>query len=72
MMKAIEAVIDASGQVHLKENIRLCGPRRAIVTILDDEATVVDETVLLSERALALDWDRPEEDEAWSHLQQEP
>jgi hypothetical protein len=27
------------------------------------------ENALLSEAALAEDWDRPEEDEAWSHLQ---
>lgn len=26
-------------------------------------------TMLLSERALAVDWDRPEEDEAWASLQ---
>ncbi|MCI0486973.1 MAG: type II toxin-antitoxin system PemK/MazF family toxin [Blastocatellia bacterium] len=29
------------------------------------------ETALLSEHALAEDWMRPEEDEAWSHLQPE-
>jgi hypothetical protein len=29
----------------------------------------VPETPLLSEPALAKDWNRPEEDEAWSHLQ---
>jgi hypothetical protein len=28
------------------------------------------ESALLSEAALAEDWNRPEEDEAWSHLQQ--
>ena len=27
------------------------------------------ETALLSEAALAKDWERPEEDEAWKHLQ---
>lgn len=27
------------------------------------------ETMFLSEPALAKDWDRPEEDEAWAHLQ---
>jgi hypothetical protein len=32
----------------------------------------VSETALLSEPALAEDWNRPEEDEAWSHLQQVP
>lgn len=30
----------------------------------------VDEVELLSEQSLAEDWNRPEEDEAWSHLQQ--
>ena len=36
---------------------------------LDDEETIG--TALLSEASLAVDWDRPEEDEAWSHLQPE-
>jgi hypothetical protein len=30
----------------------------------------VHEAALLSEAALAEDWNRPEEDVAWSHLQQ--
>lgn len=29
----------------------------------------IAETVLLSEPALAEDWNRPEEDKAWAHLQ---
>jgi hypothetical protein len=70
-MRAIEAVVGVDGLVRLKEEIRLASPRRAIVTILDDEALTIDETALLSEQALAVDWDRPEEDEAWLHLQQE-
>jgi large-conductance mechanosensitive channel len=32
----------------------------------------VSATALLSEQALAEDWNRPEEDEAWSHLQKVP
>jgi hypothetical protein len=32
----------------------------------------IPETALLSEQALAEDWNRPEEDAAWSHLQQVP
>ena len=28
----------------------------------------ISETMLLSEAALAKDWDTPEEDEAWAHL----
>ena len=29
----------------------------------------VNDTVLLSEKVLKTDWDRPEEDEAWKNLQ---
>lgn len=47
--------------------------RRIIITILNEEPA--DEEVnlaLLSEPALTQDWDRPEEDAAWSHLVQLP
>jgi hypothetical protein len=71
MIQTIEAVIDENGKVHLLESVRLTEARRALVTILEEEpATEVSETALLSEQALAEDWNRPEEDEAWSHLQQ--
>jgi len=47
--------------------------RRVLVTILDEEQVFpVDEVTLLSEAALAEDWNRPEEDAAWSHLQPAP
>jgi hypothetical protein len=43
-----------------------------IVTILEEEEQISTiETSVLSERALAEDWNNPEEDKAWSHLQQE-
>jgi hypothetical protein len=67
MIRTVEAVVDASGNIRLLEDIQLTGPRRAFVTILDD-APRSEETALLSEQALA-DWHRPEEDAAWSHLQ---
>ena len=70
MIKSVEAVIDERGNVRLLKSVRLKGVRRAIVMILDDAPfRVVHETALLSERALAEDWNRPEEEEAWSHLQ---
>jgi len=73
MMRTIEAVIDEQGQVRLLEPVELQTPRRALVTILEDEASeLVHETALLSEPSLAEDWNRPEEDAAWSHLQQAP
>jgi hypothetical protein len=72
VIRTVEAVIDEQGVVHLLENVHLPAARRALVTILEEEpATQPNETALLSEVALAVDWDRPEEDEAWSHLQQE-
>ena len=47
--------------------------RRAFVTILDDEPELSAlETAMLSEAALAVDWNTAEEDEAWSHLAQLP
>ncbi len=73
MIQTFEAVIDENGRVQLLESVRLPEARRALVTILEEEpATEVSETALLSEQALAEDWNRPEEDEAWSHLQQVP
>jgi hypothetical protein len=70
MIKTVEAVIDETGQVRLLESINLPAARRALVTILEEEpATSISETALLSESALAEDWNKPEEDTAWSHLQ---
>ena len=72
MIQTIEAVIDEQGKVKLLQNVRLPRGRRALVTILEEKlADKVSETALLSEEALAEDWARPEEDEAWSHLQLE-
>lgn len=68
MLKSIEARIETNGQVVLLESIRLPRPCRAIVTIIEEPE--VSETELLSEAALGESWNRQEEDEAWSHLQQ--
>jgi len=67
MFKSFEAIIEADGKVHLSEPVQLNSAHLAIVTIIDEP--LVSETALLSESALAKDWDRLEEDEAWSHLQ---
>lgn len=69
MIRTLEAVVDAHGRVQLLEPLSLEGEHRALVTILEEEPAIhPEETALLSEAALA-DWNRPEEDEAWSHLQ---
>jgi len=70
MIQTIEAVIDEQGNVRLLEPIRVGEARRALVLILEEQPTAgVSETALLSEPALGEDWNRPEEDEAWAHLQ---
>jgi hypothetical protein len=72
MIRTVEAVIDEKGNVKLLEPVQLSSKRRALVTILEDSSMVLaNETALLSEPALAEDWNRPEEDAAWSHLQQD-
>jgi hypothetical protein len=68
MFQTIEAIVDEKGAVRLLETVHLPEARRALVTILEDQAEIPDETALLSEQALA-DWNRREEDAAWSYLQ---
>ena len=68
MLRTIEATIDKDGRVHLQQKILLTEAHRALVTILDEPAYLVAETALLSEAALADDWNRREEDQAWAHL----
>ncbi len=70
-MQTVEATIDETGSVRLLRSIVMRRPARALVTILDGDVTASPayETALLSEAALAEDWNRPEEDFAWQHLQ---
>lgn len=70
MLRTIEAVIDENGNVRLLEAVQLPAGRRALVTVLDESGVRPDEAALLSERSLGVDWDRPEEDAAWAHLQE--
>lgn len=71
MLQTVSAIIDPSGNVTLLEPVELQGSRQALVTILMNEPNEDRmETALLSESALA-DWNRPEEDAAWSYLQSE-
>ena len=70
MVRTLEAVIEEDGKVRLLEPIQIDVARRALVTVLDEEPRpALDECTRLSEPALAEDWNRPEEDAAWSHLQ---
>jgi hypothetical protein len=69
MIQTVEAVVDVNGRVRLLGEVSVPGPRRALVTILEEPAVVPGEAALLAEAALAEDWSRPEEETAWSYLQ---
>jgi hypothetical protein len=75
MPKTVEAVVDEHGHIRLLEPLKLHSSQRVLVTVLEDapeaDTRDVSETALLSEEALAEDWNRDEEDEAWKHLQPE-
>jgi hypothetical protein len=66
MLQTIEVEIDAAGHVRPLEPMRTLPPGRALLTLLKPP---VDEALLLAEAALAEDWLKPEEDDAWAHLQ---
>ena len=73
MIQTLEAIIDENGTVRLLEQLRIPAARRALVTILEEEPMARDaEAALLSEAALATEWNRPEEDAAWAYLQPAP
>lgn len=73
MIQTLEAIIDTNGRVILRDEIKPKRKYRALVTILEEEPKVeISETALLSEAALAKDWNTIEENEAWQHLQELP
>jgi hypothetical protein len=67
MLRTVEAVVEPDGSLRLLEEVKLHAGARALVTLLakDDSA----DTARLSEAALATDWERKEEEDAWAHLQ---
>lgn len=72
-MRPVEAVIDEQGTIHLAEPVKVSTMRRTLVTIFDEDPAIhSNETASLSEEALTKDWNQPEKDAAWVHLQQAP
>jgi len=69
MIQTVEAIVDEQGRVQLLAPVQVSGLRRALVTVLDEAVEAPGEAALLAEAALAVDWNRPEEDAAWSYLQ---
>lgn len=67
MIQTVEVEIDEAGRVHpIGSDVEL-PTGRALLTW----ATGHDmEAMLLAEPVLAVDWLRPEEDQAWSYMQE--
>ena len=66
MHRILHAEVDPDGNIRPVEPHNLPAGSRVLVTVAPDE--MPSETALLSEAALGADWDRPEEDVAWSYL----
>ena len=70
MFQTLEAEIDEHGSVKLAKPVHLDRSHRALVMIMPYQAAPsAGECALLSEAALAQDWNNPEEDTAWRYLQ---
>jgi hypothetical protein len=73
MLQTYEAVLQPNGSLQFLDlpAMPTRTPRRVLVTFTD-EPIAVDTAIcgaVLSEAALAQDWQREEEDAAWAHLQ---
>ncbi len=69
MLRTIEATIDSQGRVSLAENVKLASPKRALVTILEDDPTFYfAETSELNKAVLVEDRNLPNQ----VQLQNEP
>jgi hypothetical protein len=67
MNTTIEAKVDEAGVIRPEEPFALPPGSRLLITVLSIPASA---DALLSEQALAADWNRPEEDQAWASLAQ--
>ncbi len=65
MRATVTAEVDEKGNLHPDEPLAISAGAKVLITVVESGPS---ETALLSEAALAEDWNRPEEDAAWSHL----
>jgi len=70
VLHTVEAVIDEKGRVEWLEKVSIKGSRRVLITLLDEDESQ-DEVLVAAESALAKDWLKDEEEEAWEHLKKE-
>ena len=72
MLNTYEAMTDDQGNLRVPDGLKLPEGCRVLITVLDEAPRQqANEEALLSEKSLAEDWDKPEEDDAWAHLNQD-
>ena len=71
MGRLYEAVVEPDGRIRLNTPVHLEKGLRVLVAIPQTDLDTAVSGIALSEPALSADWNKPEEDEAWAHLQQE-
>ncbi len=69
MDRLYEAVVEPDGRIRLNTPVHLEKGLRVLVAIPQTELETAVSGIALSEPALSADWNKPEEDEAWAHLQ---
>jgi hypothetical protein len=65
MASIIKAEVDEKGNIRPKDPVILKPGSQLLITVVGE---LPSETALLSEASLATDWNRQEEDAAWSDL----
>ena len=68
-LTAIGETIDPDGHVNTDRPLPITRTTKVILTLVIDDGAEPD-LALASEAALAKDWNREEEDEAWATLQE--
>lgn len=68
MLHTLDAVLQPDGALRFLEPVHLASAQRVLV-VFTQPSDDAHEGALASEPALAADWLRDEEDEAWAHLQ---
>ena len=68
MEKLYEAVVESDGRIRLNTPVHLEKGLRVLVAIPQTDLDTAVSEIALSEPALAVDWNKPEEDDAWAHL----
>jgi len=69
MEKLYEAIVESDGRIRLNTPVHLEKGLRVLVAIPQADLDTAVSGIALSEPALAVDWNKPEEADAWAHLQ---